>query len=80
MYGWVVASVTAPNSNVRFPCRPLGFSECEGCVPREIEKWTGIIPAIADLSGYSVALRLELVETVQRKKRKSLSQLANKTC
>ena len=43
----------------------LGFSECERCVPLEIEKWTGVIQAIADLSGYGVALRLELAETVQ---------------
>jgi hypothetical protein len=41
----------------------LVFQNAKG-VPLEIEKWTGIIQAIADLSGYSVALRLELVETV----------------
>jgi len=42
----------------------LGFSECEGCIPPETEKWTGVIQALADFSGYTAVLRLELVETV----------------
>jgi hypothetical protein len=43
----------------------LGFSECEGCIPLDTEKWNAIIQALADFSGYGVALRLASVEIVQ---------------
>jgi hypothetical protein len=43
----------------------FGFSECDGCIPLEVEKWNAIIQALADFSGYSVALRLASVEIVR---------------